>query len=432
MVGISTRLVGRLLAGGCLVVACASPAAAQPPAALVSVAPVVLKENAESGHVFVATVNPLRRSVIGSAVDGRVVEFNVKAGDAVTAKQPLAQLLTAQMDIQIAAAQADLRLKQEELRELKNGARPEELREARARTGAAQALHDYSQARLQRTKSLFERNAVAEDVLQDDIAKALAAAQTLEAAKAAEDLVIAGPRAEKIAQAEARAAIAQEELNRLQDLLKKHTIVSPFDGFVVAEHTEIGQWIKSGELVAEVEDLAEVEIETQVLENYLDHVRVGAQARVEFPAIESASFVGEVTRIVPRADVRSRNFPVLVRMKNQFDAQGTPLVKSGMFARVWLPVQQREKVLLAPNDAVVMGGPTPVVYVVDRTSPGSVDAVARLVPVSLGSVFGSHVELLGGGPAAGQELVIEGNERLRPGQAVRIVAPSRDDATKAP
>jgi RND family efflux transporter MFP subunit len=404
-----------------------SQAAGQGPA-LVSVAPVTEKLNVEAGHDFVATVKPWRRSVVGSAVDGRVTEFPVNAGDAVKAKQPLAQLLTAQIEIQIAAAKADLLLKQEELRELKNGARPEEVREAKAKTAVALSLHDYTQAKLQRTKALFERNAVAEDLLQDDVSKALAASQSYEAAKAAEDLVVAGPRSEKIAQAEARMLMAQEEVNRLEDLLKKHTIVAPFDGFVVAEHTEVGQWIKSGELVAEVEDLSQVEIETQVLENYLGYVRPGVQARIELPALPNRIFVGEVTKVVPRADERSRNFPVQVRLQNEFDAQGLPLVKSGMFARVWLPVERRERVLTAPNDAVVMGGPAPVVFIAERKSPGGAEAVVRPLSVQLGSAFGGAIELSGDGLAAGQELVIEGNERLRPGQEVRIVAASRGNA----
>jgi len=400
-------------------------AAAQQPPAIVSVAQVVESKNVVAGHSFVGTVHPIRRSVVGSAVDGRVTEFPVNSGDVVKAKQPLAHLLTKQLEIQIAAAEADLKLKQEELRELKNGARLEEKREAAARMAAAQAAYDYTQQKLQRTKALFERNAVSEDNLQDDVSKALAAAQLYEAAKAANDLVVAGPRPERIAQAEAREMMAQEEVNRLRDLLVKHTIVSPFDGYVVAEHTEVGQWIKSGELVAEIEDLSQLEIEAQVLENYLDHVKPGVKARIEIPALENKLFVGEVQTVVPRGDERSRNFPVKVVLKNQYDDAGVPLVKSGMFARVWLPVEHRESVLLVPQDAVVMGGPVPIVYAAEPDPQNPELAVAKLIPVTLGSAFDAYFEATGA-LAPGMKLVIEGNERLRPGQQLRIVAASRE------
>lgn len=403
----------------------ASTVRAQLGPALVSVAPVVARENVEAGHVFVGSVHAWRRAAIGSSLDGRVIEFMVNEGDAVKANQPLARLLTGQIDPQIAAAKADLKLKQEELNELRNGSRPEEIREAKAKSASAHALYEYTQSRLQRTKSLFERGAVAEENLQDDVSKALAAAQAYEAAKAMEELVVAGPRPEKILQAEARAAMAQEEVNRLSDLLVKHTIITRFDGFVTAEHTEMGQWIKSGELVATIEDLSQVEVEAQVLESYLDHVRIGVRARVEIPALPKELFVGEVTTIVPHGDERSRNFPVKIRLQNKFDAHGAPLVKSGMFARVWLPVEKRDSVLLVPNDAVVMGGPVPMVYVATRKSPGAAEATVAPMPVSLGSAFESSIEVTAEGLAPGQELVIEGNERLRPGQEVRIVPASR-------
>ena len=412
------------LAALAIVGSASTPAAAQPGPAIVSIAPVVERKNVEAGHMFVGTVHPIRRSVVGSAVDGRVTDFPVNAGDKVAAKQPLAQLLTKQLEIQIAAAEADLRLKQEELRELKNGARPEELKEAKAKTAVAQALHDYMQQKMQRTKALFERNAVSEDQMQDDVSKTLAAAQALVAAQAAEELIVAGPRPERIAQAEAREAVAQEEVNRLRDLLVKHTIIAPFDGYVVREHTEVGQWIRSGELVAEVEDLSEVELEAQVLESYLDHVRLGTEARIEIPAVPGRLLVAQVTAVVPHGDERSRNFPVRLRLKNQFDAAGNPVVKSGMFARIWLPTEHRDRVLMVPQDALVLGGASPLVYaaVPDRADPQKT-TVAPL-PVQIGTVFGGYVEA-SGALEPGMPLVIEGNERLRPGQEVRVVPASR-------
>jgi HlyD family secretion protein len=402
----------------------ASTAAAQYPAN-VAVAPVISRQNAEVGHSFVGSVHPVRRSIIGSSLDGRVTEFLVNAGDRVTARQPLAKLLSRQIEIQIAAAEAELKLKQEELRELKNGARPEEKRESTARVAGAQAAYDYMQQKLQRTKALFERKALSENELQDDVSKALVAAQMFEAAKAANDLVIAGPRPERIAQAEARVMIAEEEVNRLKDLLIKHTVFAPYDGFVVSEHTEVGQWIKSGELVAVVEDLAEVEVEAQVLENYLDHVRVGAKARVEIPSLPNELLVGTVATVVPRGDERSRNFPVKVRLKNKFDDQGTPHIKSGMFAKVWLAVEHRATATLIPQDAIVFGGQSPMVYVkepdTDPKNPGGF--VAKPVPVSLGTAFDGFIETTSQIPV-GTEVVVEGNERLFPGQKLIIVPPS--------
>ena len=130
---------------------------------------------------------------------------------------------------------------------------------------------------------------------------------------------------------------------------------------------------------------------------------------------------------MPRGDERSRNFPVKVRLKNQFDAARHPLVKSGMFARVWLPVERREiGAARFRKTPIVMGGPVPIVYVAERNAP----APPRPRPSSL-PVHARHgVRRLHRSDRArlapGMELVIEGNERLRPGQPMRIVAASRE------
>lgn len=391
---------------------------AQPPA-LVNVAPVVERQNAIGGHTFVGTVEPLRRSVIGSAVSGWVVDFKVNKGDRVVKDQPLAQILTKQLDIQIAAAKADRDLRAEELRELENGSRPEEIRQAEAQAAVAQAAHEYAQAKLKRTRNLFERNAASEDQMLDDVRLANAAQQSLIAAEANLALVKAGPRAEKIAQARARLAAAEEEVNRLLDQLEKHTVKAWFDGYVVQEHTETGQWIMSGAAVAEIVEVDHVKVEVMVLENYLPRLSIGATARVEIAALPQEVFEGKVTHVVPQADVRSRSFPVHIRLPNQVLSDGQVLIRPGMFARATLPVEAKSTILLAPKDALVFGGPEPLVYVVDRDPADAKKQRARAVPVKCGAAFGSQIEI-SGTLQPGQMVVVEGNERLRPGQEVIV------------
>jgi hypothetical protein len=68
-----------------------------PPAAPVVVAPVIEREVA-SFRSFVGNVNPNRQSMIGSAVDGRVVEYLIRAGQQVEEGQPLAKLRTGTID----------------------------------------------------------------------------------------------------------------------------------------------------------------------------------------------------------------------------------------------------------------------------------------------------------------------------------------------
>jgi multidrug efflux pump subunit AcrA (membrane-fusion protein) len=72
---------------------------------------------------------------------------------------------------------------------------------------------------------------------------------------------------------------------------------------------------------------------------------------------------------------------------------------------------------LVPKDAVVLGGVTPLVYVVAPDPMDSSKTVARPVPVRLGVCDGEMIQVIGE-LAEGQAVVVKGNERLRPGQAI--------------
>ncbi|MGE0761405.1 MAG: hypothetical protein AB7O38_30610, partial [Pirellulaceae bacterium] len=102
------------------------PGPAMPPAKVI-VTPVIQRELA-AGQSFVGQVIPARRSVVGSAVDGRVVHVYVNDGDTVElvqeegaerqVGQPIVQLLTETISIEVAAAKAALELRKHEMAEM--------------------------------------------------------------------------------------------------------------------------------------------------------------------------------------------------------------------------------------------------------------------------------------------------------------------------
>ena len=94
----------------------------------------VIESEVNLGQRVIGTVLPLRRSTIGSAVDGRVEKFKMNRGEAVKKDQVLAQLRTGTLEIEQAAAAAELELAVQRLAELENGSRPEEIAEAEANT----------------------------------------------------------------------------------------------------------------------------------------------------------------------------------------------------------------------------------------------------------------------------------------------------------
>src|SRR4029434_3361241 len=111
-----------------------------------------------------------------------------------------------------------------------------------------------------------------------------------------------------------------------------------------------------------IAELDTVDVEIQVLENYVPNVRQGEEVRLEISSLPKENVIGRVAEIVPQADLRTRNFPVRVRLENKI-VDNQPLIKAGMFARAHLAVGRVANAILVPKDAVVLGGQSPIVFV---------------------------------------------------------------------
>ena len=390
-----------------------------PRAAPVEVA-VVRRAKLAAGKTFLGTVMPRRRSDVGSAVNGRVAELLVDDGDYVTQDSPMVQLRTGTIEIAVAAAKAELELRTQEFNEMDAGSRPEEKDRARAQLARAEALRDYRDATFRRTEQLYAKSRTASQEEFEEARQTKAVAeQSYQEMKSNLELVMAGPRKEQKAQAQARMAIAAEEVRRLEDRLKKYTIRAPFDGYVVTKYAEVGQWLKEGDLVLGVMQLDPVEVDFALPESYIASIRRGMSARIRVDALKDRLFIGEVSRIVPQADLRSRAFPIKIRLKNPRDEHGH-LLKAGMLAQVTISVGVlKGDALQVPKDALVLGGPSPLVYVLQPAGKGK-PPLAQPIPVQLGGAAGSWIEV-SGKLSAGQQVVTRGNERLRPGQPVNVL-----------
>jgi RND family efflux transporter MFP subunit len=378
----------------------------------------VIQRAATSRKVFLANITPHRRATIGSAVDGRVLEYPIDAGQPVEAGETIAQLRTGTIAIDILAAEAELELREAELEELENGSRPEEIALAEAQLAAARAQDEYASARFSRSQQLYEQSAgISQDEFEASRAEALQAAAQRAEAENQLALVQQGPREEKIAQARARRAMQQQAVALLKDRERKYSLKSPFDGFVSQELTEQGAWVTQGDAVAEVVEINPVEVEVFVPEENVRFVPLGGTCEVRVEAFPGQTFPGTIDRIVPVADARSRTFPVRIVVRND-PVDGKHPLLPGMLSRVSLASGSTTDALLVPKDAINLGGRQITVIKV-------VDGKAVPVPIEMGVAMGGTRQVIpveAGSLSIGDPVVIRGNERLRPGQSVQVAS----------
>ncbi|MPS69357.1 MULTISPECIES: HlyD family efflux transporter periplasmic adaptor subunit [Novosphingobium] len=234
---------------------------------------------------------------------GRVTRMTVEEGDSVKAGQVLAQLDTATLSLQADNAEAQVAASRESLLKLRNGTRPEELQQARARLAAARA--DAAKAaddlrRAREVSSTTQGRAVSAQEL--DQARNLAAVADARAKEAAEalNLAIRGPRAEDVAAADAQMKGTEAQLALLRHQVSQGELKAPGDAVVRSRLLEVGDMATPQKPVYELALTSPKWVRVYVEEADLGRVRMGMKARVtsdSFPDRPVAGTVGYISSV---------------------------------------------------------------------------------------------------------------------------------------
>jgi membrane fusion protein (multidrug efflux system) len=190
--------------------------------------------------------------------------------------------------------------------------------------------------------------------------------------------------------------------------LAKMRILAPFDGVVGIRTVSIGDYVKDGADLVNIEDIGVLKVDFRVPERYLPHMRAGQAVEVVADALPADRYRGAIEAINPRVDANGRSLEVRARLSNS-DGRLRP----GMFARVRIIIGERTNALLVPEEAIVPLGDDFFVYTV-------VDGKANRIRVKLGVRRNSQVELLEG-VKTGDKVITAGMRVQRDGQPVRIV-----------
>ncbi len=198
------------------------------------------------------------------------------------------------------------------------------------------------------------------------------------------------------------------DIEQLEYEISKKTVQAPFAGFVAAEHSQVGEWMPAGGPVVTLVDMNRILISVDVPEKYAVGINIGSNIRAVINSLGKKPLSATVSAILPKGDSNARTFPVHIELPNK-DFQ----LKSGMAATVTFSVGEKRTVKLLPKDAVVTAGDIRLVYVVN-------DGQAAPVPIQVVGYYDNDAAIEGD-LEPGQQVVVRGNERLRPGQSVQVV-----------
>ncbi len=225
-------------------------------------------------------------------------------------------------------------------------------------------------------------------------------------------------RATQVQVSEAQLAAAQRTVERIERELEHLsirvddlTVRAPFDAQVVARHIEPGEWIDPGQSVVTLVSTGLIEARIEVPERYAPTVMQDPGSIFVALSNDGRTIESVNVRPIPQVDPRARTFQVIVTLQND-----TNELVPGMSINAWVPTSEESLALVAPKDAVIRNGRDAYVF---KVNAGDTDSAERS-PVRVLFTVGEHVALASEDLAAGDTVVVEGNERLFNGAAVTL------------
>lgn len=262
---------------------------------------------AESGDLTLYGNVDIRQVALAFDGNGRITEMAVEEGDLVKAGDVIGRLDTHSLELQAKAQEAVVEAQRQTLLELKAGSRREEIAQAQARVASARASAELADLQRDRAMRLVSSRAASQQDLDRAEAEAKAANALLDQDIAALDLILAGPRPESIAAAEAQLRAAETELELLRHEIALGELRAPADAVIRSRLREPGD-MATAQSPAYALALTDPKwIRVYVREADLGRIRPGMTAQIltdsfpDQPVEGQVGYISSVAEFTPKA-----------------------------------------------------------------------------------------------------------------------------------
>ena len=219
--------------------------------------------------------------------------------------------------------------------------------------------------------------------------------------------------------------VAQAKLSLARAMAARLKIVAPFDGIAGIRLVNVGDYLKDGADIVNIEDIDVLYVDFRLPERFQSKVRRGQAALLDIDALPGQGFTAQVHAIDPLIDANGRS----VGVRGCIDNRALKL-RPGMFARVNAVFGVRDDASVIPEEAIVpQGGKQFVIKLV----PGPTEATRKTqrVEVKVGLRSPGKVEIVEG-LAPGDMVVRTGQQRIqKDGTVVSVVSLAGDAAAAA-
>ena len=212
--------------------------------------------------------------------------------------------------------------------------------------------------------------------------------------------------------------VAQAKLSLAQATAARLKIIAPFDGIAGIRLVNVGDYLKDGADIVNIEDMDAVFVDFRLPERFQSKVKPGQTALLDIDALPGRKFNAKIQAIDPLIEANGRS----VGVRGCIDNRQLQL-RPGMFARVNAVFGVRENARVIPEEAIVpQGGKQFVIKLLPGdASQGRQSLVSQRVEVKLGLRSPGKVEVIDG-LEVGDTVVVAGQQRVQvDGMTVNVV-----------
>lgn len=210
-------------------------------------------------------------------------------------------------------------------------------------------------------------------------------------------------------EAENNLKVGEAALALARAKLAKLSIEAPFSGIIGLRSVSVGDYVKEGADMVNLEAIDPLKVDFRVPEIYLSQIRVGQSLQMTLDAVPGKTYEGKVFAINPLVDAAGRAVVIRAQVRNQ-----DTTLRPGMFARVRLLTHEKQEALVVPEQAIVPQGDEWFVYRV-------VDGKAQRAKVEIGQRRDGKAEVMKG-LRDGDVVVTAGQLKIRDGVPVQVAA----------
>ena len=239
---------------------------------------------------------------VAAKVTGRVETLPVHEGDTVSAGQLLMTLDIPEVEAKLKEVEALKSAATARQSLVDEGARPQEIRAAKAQMQRAQAGQELAQKTFNRVHALYREGLISKQKHDEALAQKKSADELLAAAKEQYDIALTGARTQEKQAATALTAQATGGVEQVESLVKEKNVTSPIASEISRIYVEIGEVAAAGLPLATLVDLSDQWAVFNIREDDMPKITKGAVLSAEIPALNAKNVQFKVYFINPRGD----------------------------------------------------------------------------------------------------------------------------------